>query len=52
MRAAVELLTSDRVDRSVMVGDVVTLDDIDHGLALLARAVPDHDTVHVSLHLS
>ena len=52
MRAAVDLLTSDRVDRSVMVGDVVTLDDIDRGLALLARAVPDRDSVHVSLRLS
>jgi len=29
MRSAVDLLTSDRVDRSVMVGDVVTLDDLD-----------------------
>jgi len=52
MRAAVDLLTSDRVDRAVMVGDVVTLDDIDRGLALLARSVPDRDSVHVSLRLS
>ena len=52
MRTAVEMLASDRVDRSVLVGDVVTLDDLDHGLALLARAVPDHDAVHVSLTLS
>lgn len=52
MRAAVDLLTSDRVDRSVLVGDVVTLDDLDRGLALLARAVPGYDTVHVSLRLS
>jgi hypothetical protein len=35
-----------------MVGDVVTLDEIDRGLALLARAVPDHDTVHVSLRMT
>ncbi|MFA5884908.1 MAG: alcohol dehydrogenase catalytic domain-containing protein [Acidimicrobiia bacterium] len=51
MAAAVELLASDRVDRSVLVGDVVTLDDLDRGLALLARAVPDHDAVHVSLRM-
>jgi threonine dehydrogenase-like Zn-dependent dehydrogenase len=52
MRSAVDLLTSDRVDRSVMVGEVVTLDDLDRGLALLTRSVPDYDTVHVSLRMS
>jgi len=52
MRSAVDLLTSDRIDRSVMVGDVVTLDDLDRGLALLTRAVPDYDTVHVSLRMA
>ena len=52
MRSAVDLLTSNRIDRSVMVGDVVTLDELDRGLALLTRAVPDYDTVHVSLRMS
>ena len=47
-----KLRTSDRIDRSVMVGDVVTLDDLDRGLALLTRAVPDYDTVHVSLRMA
>ena len=49
MRAAVELLVSGRVDRSVMVGDVVTLDTLDEGLALLGRKIPGRDSVHVSL---
>ena len=52
MRAAVQLLTSDRVDRSILVGDVVDLDRIDEGLALLARSIPGRDSVHVSLSLS
>lgn len=51
MRAAVDLLTSDRVNRDVLVGDVVTLDTIDRGLALLARSIPDHDAIHVSLRM-
>lgn len=51
MRAAVDLLTSERVNREVLVGDVVTLDTIDRSLALLARGVPDHDAVHVSLRM-
>ena len=52
MRAAVQLLTSDRVDRSILVGDVLDLDRIDEGLALLARSIPGRDSVHVSLSLS
>jgi threonine dehydrogenase-like Zn-dependent dehydrogenase len=49
MRAAVALLVSDRVDRSVLVGDVVTLDRLGEGLALLGREIEGRDSVHVSL---
>lgn len=49
MRAAVDLLASDRVDRSVLVGDIITLDSLDEGMALLARTLPGRDSVHVSL---
>lgn len=52
IRAAVALLTSDRVDRSVLVGDVVTLDTLGEGLALLGREIPGRDSVHVSLRLA
>lgn len=52
MRTAVDLLVSGRVDRTVMVGDVVTLDHLDEGLALLARQVEGRDSVHVSLQMS
>jgi threonine dehydrogenase-like Zn-dependent dehydrogenase len=48
MRIAVELLAKDRFDRSVLVGDTVTLDTLDEGMALLARTA-DRDSVHVSL---
>jgi hypothetical protein len=33
----------------VLVGDVVTLDTLDEGIALLARSLPGRDSVHVSL---
>jgi threonine dehydrogenase-like Zn-dependent dehydrogenase len=49
MRVAVDLLVGDRFDRSALVGDVVTLDSLDEGMALLARTVPNRDSVHVSL---
>jgi threonine dehydrogenase-like Zn-dependent dehydrogenase len=49
MRIAVDLLVSGRVDRSVLVGDVVTLDTLGEGLDLLARRVEGRDSVHVSL---
>jgi threonine dehydrogenase-like Zn-dependent dehydrogenase len=49
MRVAVDLLVGDRFDRSALVGDVVTLDTLDEGMALLARTAPDRDSVHVSL---
>ena len=49
MAAAVDLWTSERANRDVMVGDVVTLDSLDEGMALLARELPDRDSVHVSL---
>jgi threonine dehydrogenase-like Zn-dependent dehydrogenase len=49
MRTAVELLVSGRVDRSVLVGDVVTLDTLGEGLDLLARRIEGRDSVHVSL---
>jgi threonine dehydrogenase-like Zn-dependent dehydrogenase len=52
MRVAVDLLTSGRVDRSVLVGDVVTLDTLGEGLDLLARRIEGRDSVHVSLRLS
>jgi threonine dehydrogenase-like Zn-dependent dehydrogenase len=48
MRIAVELLAKDRFDRSVLVGDTVTLETLDEGMALLARTA-DRDSVHVSL---
>jgi len=49
MRIAVDLLVSGRVDRSVMVGDVVTLDTLQEGLDLLARRVEGRDSLHVTL---
>jgi threonine dehydrogenase-like Zn-dependent dehydrogenase len=49
MRAAVALLTSDQFDRDPLVGETVTLDTLDDGLALLARRAPARDAVHVSL---
>lgn len=49
MTAAVDLWTSARADRSVLVGDVVTLDTLDEGMALLGRHLPGRDSVHVSL---
>jgi len=49
MRVAVGLLTGGRFDRSVLVGDTVTLDTLDEGMALLARSVEGRDSVHVSL---
>ena len=49
MRIAVGLLTNDAFDRSALIGDTVTLDTLDHGMALLARAVEGKDSVHVSL---
>jgi threonine dehydrogenase-like Zn-dependent dehydrogenase len=49
MTAAVDLWTSARADRSVLVGDVVTLDTLDEGMSLLARTSPGRDSVHVSL---
>lgn len=49
MRVAVDLVASGRFDRSVLVGDVVTLDTLDEGIALLARSLPGRDSVHVSL---
>jgi len=49
MRTAVDLLVSDRFDRRALVGDVVTLDTLDEGMALLARSAPGRDSVHVSL---
>ena len=52
MRSAVALLVSDRVDRSVLVGDVVTLDRLGEGLALLGREVEGRDSVHVTLSLA
>jgi threonine dehydrogenase-like Zn-dependent dehydrogenase len=52
MRAAVELLVSDRVDRSVMLGDMVTLDNLDEVMNLLARKIDGRDSVHVSLKMA
>jgi threonine dehydrogenase-like Zn-dependent dehydrogenase len=52
MQAAVDLLVSGRVDRSVMVGDVVTLDNLGEGLDLLARRIDGRDSVHVSLKMA
>ncbi len=52
MRVAVELLVTGRVDRSVLVGDVVTLDTLGEGLDLLARRIEGRDSVHVSLALT
>ncbi|HEU5302466.1 MAG TPA: alcohol dehydrogenase catalytic domain-containing protein [Acidimicrobiia bacterium] len=49
MTVAVHLLAADRFDRSALVGDVVTLDTLDEGIGLLARAIPGRDSVHVSL---
>ncbi len=49
MRTAVDLLVSDRFNRAALVGDVVTLDTLDEGMALLARSTPGRDSVHVSL---
>lgn len=49
MRVAVDLLVGDRFDRRALVGDRVTLDTLDEGMALLARTIPDRDSVHVSL---
>ena len=49
MTVAVDLLAADRFDRSALVGDVVTLDTLDEGIGLLARAIPGRDSVHVSL---
>ena len=49
MSAAVDLWTSARADRSVLVGDVVTLDTLDEGMALLGRQLAGRDSVHVSL---
>ncbi len=49
MRVAVDLVASNGFDRSVLVGDVVTLDTLDEGLELLARSLPGRDSVHVSL---
>jgi threonine dehydrogenase-like Zn-dependent dehydrogenase len=49
MRVAVDLLVREQFDRSALVGDTVTLDTLDDGLALLARSVPGRDSVHVSL---
>ena len=49
MTAAVDLWTSARADRSVLVGDVVTLDSLDEGMALLGRQLAGRDSVHVSL---
>jgi threonine dehydrogenase-like Zn-dependent dehydrogenase len=48
MARAVALLVSGAVDRGPLVGETVTLDALDEGVALLARAA-DHDAVHVSL---
>jgi threonine dehydrogenase-like Zn-dependent dehydrogenase len=48
MARAVALLTSGAVDRGPLVGETITLDGLDDGVALLARAA-DHDAVHVSL---
>lgn len=52
MRIAVDLLVSGRVDRSVMLGDVVTLDNLDEGMNLLARKIEGRDSVHVSLKMA
>jgi hypothetical protein len=52
MRVAVDLLVTGRVDRSVLVGDVVTLDTLGEGLDLLARRIEGRDSVHVSLRLT
>ena len=52
MRTAVDLLVSGRVDRSVMVGDVVTLDTLTEGIDLLKRTIAGRDSVHVSLKMS
>ena len=49
MRSAVDLLTRGAFDRTALVGDVVTLDTLDEGMALLARSIEDRDSVHVSL---
>jgi len=49
MRTAVELLVSGRFPRDVLVGDTVGLDTLDEGMALLGRALPGRDSVHVSL---
>lgn len=49
MRAAVAVLTSDDVDRVALLGETVTLDSLDDGLALLGRTDPTRDAVHVSL---
>jgi threonine dehydrogenase-like Zn-dependent dehydrogenase len=49
MRSAVDLLARGAFDRSALVGDVVSLDSLDEGMALLARAIEGRDSVHVSL---
>lgn len=49
MAVAVELLAAGRFDRTALVGDTVTLDTLDEGIGLLARAIPGRDSVHVSL---
>jgi len=49
MAVAVELLAAGRFDRAALVGDTVTLDNLDEGIGLLARAIPGRDSVHVSL---
>lgn len=49
MARAVELLGGGQVRADLVVGEVVTLDGLDEGMALLTRADPARDAVRVTL---
>ena len=46
MAVAVDLLAAGRFDRTALVGDTVTLDSLDEGIGLLARAI-QHEIDHL-----
>ncbi len=49
MKAAVDYLNAAKVDTEALLGEVLSLDDFDEGMALLRRDHPDRDAIRVTV---
>ncbi|MCD4533060.1 zinc-binding dehydrogenase [Nocardioides sp. cx-169] len=52
VKTAVELITQGRVPTKELLGETITLDNLDDGLAMLDRRLPDRDAIRLALSLA